>query len=35
MVFGSLRDGGRAVADAEDGEIVLRFHDTNAPAGEA
>ncbi len=35
MVFGSLKEGGTAMADAEDGEIVLSFHDTNAPAGEA
>jgi ATP-dependent Clp protease ATP-binding subunit ClpA len=35
MVFGSLKEGGMAVAEAKDGDIVLSFHDTNAPAGEA
>ena len=35
MVFGSLKEGGTAMAEAEDGDIVLSFHDTNPPAGEA
>jgi ATP-dependent Clp protease ATP-binding subunit ClpA len=35
MVFGSLKEGGMAMAEAKDGDIVLSFHDTNAPAGEA
>ncbi len=35
MVFGSLKEGGTAMAEAKDGDIVLSFHDTNAPAGDA
>jgi ATP-dependent Clp protease ATP-binding subunit ClpA len=35
MVFGSLTEGGTATAEAKDGDIVLSFLDTNAPAGEA
>jgi ATP-dependent Clp protease ATP-binding subunit ClpA len=35
MVFGSLKEGGLAIAEAKDGDIALSFHDTNAPAGEA
>jgi ATP-dependent Clp protease ATP-binding subunit ClpA len=35
MVFGSLKEGGTVMAEAQDGDILLTFHDTNAPAGEA
>ena len=35
MVFGSLKEGGTAMADSEDGDLVLTFHDTNAPPAEA
>jgi len=35
MVFGSLKEGGTAMAEAKDGDIVLTFHDTNAPGAEA
>ncbi len=35
MVFGALKEGGMAMAEAKDGDIVLSFHETNAPAGEA
>jgi ATP-dependent Clp protease ATP-binding subunit ClpA len=35
MVFGSLKEGGSAFADVEDGDIVLSFHDTHAPPAEA
>ena len=35
MVFGSLREGGTALADVDDGDIVLTFHETNAPPAEA
>ena len=35
MVFGSLKEGGTALADIQDGEIALSFHDTNAPPAEA
>ncbi|MGB5681950.1 MAG: AAA family ATPase, partial [Polyangiales bacterium] len=35
MVFGSLKEGGTALADIQDGEIALSFHDTNTPPAEA
>ena len=35
MVFGSLKEGGTALADIQDGEIALSFHDTNTPPTEA
>jgi ATP-dependent Clp protease ATP-binding subunit ClpA len=35
MVFGSLKEGGMALAEVEGGEIVLSFNDTNAPPAEA
>jgi ATP-dependent Clp protease ATP-binding subunit ClpA len=35
MVFGSLKEGGTALADIENDDIVLSFHDTNAPAADA
>ncbi len=35
MVFGSLTEGGTALADIREGEIELTFHDTHAPPAEA
>jgi hypothetical protein len=35
MVFGSLKDGGAAMAELQDGEIVLSFPETNAPRADA
>jgi ATP-dependent Clp protease ATP-binding subunit ClpA len=35
MVFGSLKEGGTALADVEDDELVLSFHDTNSPPADA
>ena len=35
MVFGSLKEGGAALADVQDGDITLSFHDTNTPPVEA
>jgi ATP-dependent Clp protease ATP-binding subunit ClpA len=35
MVFGSLKEGGTALADVDDGDIVLTFHETSAPPAEA
>ena len=35
MVFGSLKEGGIAMAEAKDGDFVLTFCDTNAPPAEA
>jgi ATP-dependent Clp protease ATP-binding subunit ClpA len=35
MVFGELSEGGTAFAEVRDGDIVLSFHETNAPPAEA
>ena len=35
MVFGSLTEGGTAMADVQDGDIVLSFHETGTPRIEA
>jgi len=35
MVFGSLTQGGTALAEVEDGDITLSFHETNTPPAEA
>jgi hypothetical protein len=35
MVFGSLIEGGTALADVEDDDIVLSFYDTNGPPADA
>ena len=35
MVFGSLKEGGTALADVEDDDIVLSYPEINAPAAEA
>jgi ATP-dependent Clp protease ATP-binding subunit ClpA len=35
MVFGSLTEGGTALADLQGDDIVLSFHDTNGPAADA
>jgi ATP-dependent Clp protease ATP-binding subunit ClpA len=35
MVFGKLSEGGTALAEVRDGDIVLSFHETNAPPAEA
>ncbi len=35
MVFGSLKEGGTALADVEDGDIVLSYPEVNAPPAEA
>ena len=35
MVFGSLKEGGTAFVEVQDGELSLSFHETNAPPVEA
>ena len=35
MVFGNLTEGGSALADLQDDDIVLSFHDTNSPPVDA
>jgi ATP-dependent Clp protease ATP-binding subunit ClpA len=35
MVFGELSEGGTALAEVRDGDIVLSFHQTNPPPAEA
>ncbi|MGB8221688.1 MAG: ATP-dependent Clp protease ATP-binding subunit ClpA [Polyangiales bacterium] len=35
MVFGNLKEGGTALVDVQDGEIVLSFYETNAPPAKA
>ena len=35
MVFGSLKEGGTAMAEVQDGDIVLSFAETNAPRADA
>jgi ATP-dependent Clp protease ATP-binding subunit ClpA len=35
MVFGNLKEGGTALVDVQDGDIVLSFYETNAPPAKA
>jgi ATP-dependent Clp protease ATP-binding subunit ClpA len=35
MVFGSLKEGGTALAEVQDGDVTLSFHETNTPPAEA
>jgi len=35
MVFGSLKEGGTAMAEVREGDIVLSFAETNAPRADA